>query len=349
MGNFSLKRLRCLLLTVCLLVAALAAPAAFADDNITLEDGTTVTAGSTATSGSSTSAKPLTSADGDFGKGSTDAVSQIQGLLGGIIAAAVTASASVMDEANKFAWGLGVISLVLVGVRFSGTHNAISAWVNLFEEVAVLGIFVALYLGYSTSAAGFWTWFEQLATHISGGSSASIATQLATLAGTMFDAVKTRFVSIKLLTDLTGTLVDAIGLFLAFIAVLIASIVFAYYSAVGQIQAAVGIVLGPIAIALGFSSYTRNYFMKWLDWMIHSGMYVVMVAVLIRLLGANIANAVHSVTPVSGATTTGAYAFDLAIFILLLSFEIPKLAGIFGGGAGATGAGALKLARSFIP
>lgn len=348
MGKLFLERLRGLMLTVCLLVLALAAPAAFADDNMTMPDGSTMTVGSD-TSGSSTSAKPLTSANGDFGKGSTDAVSQIEGLLGGIIPAAVAASASVMDEANKFAWGLGVISLVLVGVRFSGTHHPISAWVNLFEEVAVLGIFVALYLGYSTSAAGFWTWFEQLATHISGGSSNSIPTQMATLAGTMFDAVKTRFVSIKLLTDLTGTVVDAIGLFLAFVVVLIASIVFAYYSAVGQIQAAVGIVLGPIAIALGFSSYTRNYFMKWLDWMIHSGMYIVMVAVLIKLLGSNIATAVQRATNVSGATATGAYAFDLAVFILLLSFEIPKLAGMFGSGAGATGTGALKLARSFIP
>lgn len=348
MAIFSLKRLRWLSLIVCLLATTLAAPAAFADDNMILPDGSTLSTGSPAT-GSSTSAKPLTSADGDFGQGSTDAVSQIQGLLGGIIPAAVAASASVMDEANKFAWGLGVISLVLLGVRFSGTHHPISAWVNLFEEVAVLGIFVALYLGYSTSAAGFWTWFEQLATHISGGSSNSIPTQMATLAGTMFDAVKTRFVSIKLLTDLTGTVVDAIGLFLAFVVVLIASIVFAYYSAVGQIQAAVGIVLGPIAIALGFSSYTRNYFMKWLDWMIHSGMYIVMVAVLIKLLGSNIATAVQRATNVSGATSTGAYAFDLAVFILLLSFEIPKLAGMFGSGAGATGTGALKLARSFIP
>ena len=54
-----------------------------------------------------------------------------------------------------------------------------------------------------------------------------------------------------------------------------------------------GIVLGPIAIALGFSCYTRNYFMKWLDWMISAGMYVVMVAILIKLLGSTIATAVQ--------------------------------------------------------
>jgi hypothetical protein len=336
-SNFLLRAVRTLVLTLCVLVPSFVSPAAFADTT-----GTTGTAGST-------TAQPLTSPNGDFAKGSTDAISQIQGLLGGIIPAAVTASANVMTEANKFAWGLGVISLVLVGIRFSGTHHPVSAWVNLFEELAVLGIFVALYLGYSTSASGFWTWFQQLATDISSGADNSISTQLATLAGTMFDAVKTRVVNIKLLTDITGTLVDAIGLVLAFIAILIASIVFAYYSAVGQIQAAVGIVLGPIAIALGFSSYTRTYFMKWLDWMIHSGMYIVMVAVLVKLLGANITNAVQNATKLTGATVTGAYAFDLAVFVLLLSFEIPKLAGMFGSGAGATGTGAMKLARSFIP
>jgi type IV secretory pathway VirB6-like protein len=333
-SDFLLRAIRTLVLALCVLVPSFVSPAAFAD-----------TTGATG----STTAQPLTSQNGDFTKGSTDAINQIQGLIGGVIPAAVTASASVMGEASKFAWGLGVISLVLVGVRFSGTHHPVSAWVNLFEELAVLGIFVALYLGYSTSASGFWTWFQQLATDISGGADNGISTQLATLGGTMFDSLKTRVLSIKLLTDITGTMVDAIGLLLAFIVILIASIVFAYYSAVGQIQAAVGIVLGPIAIALGFSSYTRNYFTRWLDWMIHSGMYIVMVAVLVKLLGSNITNAVHNATQLSGATVTGAYAFDLAVFILLLSFEIPKLAGMFGSGAGATGTGAMKLARSFIP
>lgn len=335
-----LRAFRAVMLALCVLVSSFVASTAFAD--------TTGTTGSTGTTGTTT-AQPLTSPNGDFTKGSTDAIKQIQGLLANVITAAVTASASVMTEANKFAWGLGVISLVLVGVRFSGTHHPISAWVNLFEELAVLGIFVALYLGYSTSATGFWTWFEQLATDISGGADNSISTQLATLAGTMFDALKGRFVSIKLLTDITGTVVDAIGLLFAFIAILLASIVFAYYSAVGQIQAAVGIVLGPIAISLGFSSYTRNYFVRWLDWMIHSGMYIVMVAVLVKLVGANITSAVKNATKYSGATITGAYAFDLAIFVLLLSFEIPKLAGMFGTGAGATGTGGLKMVRNLLP
>jgi hypothetical protein len=79
-------------------------------------------------------------------------------------------------------------------------------------------------------------------------------------------------------------------------------------------------------------------------------MYTVVVSVLIKLVGASITEAVAKATQVGGSTTVnGAYVFDLAVFVLLLSFEIPKLATIFGGGATATGTGAMKLASKFIP
>jgi hypothetical protein len=335
-SGFSLTAVRALLLALCVLVVtAVVSPAAFAD---------------TTDTSTQTNAAPLTSPNGDFTKGTVDAIGQIQGLIGNLIPNAVAASNTVISEANKFAWGLGIISLVLVGIRFSGTHHPISAWVNLFEELAVLGIFVALYLGYSTSAEGFWAWFQQLAANIGGGSENSISTQMATLAGTVFDALKGKILNIKLLTDFNATMGDVICLVVAFVAMCVAAIVFAYFCAVGQIQAAIGIVLGPIAIALGFSSYTRSYFMRWLDWMIHAGMYVVIVAVLVKLMGNNISGAVQQANNLGAKTTvTGGYVLDLAIFILLLAFEVPKLAGIFGNGAGATGTGALKLARSFIP
>lgn len=337
MRNISFVALRAALLALCVFVGASLTPTAV----LAQTTGTTT--------GSSTTTAPLSSNNGDFTKGSTDAIAQMQGLLGDIIPAAVLASASVLTESNKFAWGLGVISLVLVGIRFSGTHHPISAWVNLFEELAILGIFVALYLGYTTSAPGFWNWFQQLATDIGGGTNNSISTQMSTLAGSVLDALKAKVTVITVLTQFNATLTDVIVLLLAFLVMCIASVVFMYFSAVGQIQAAVGIVLGPIAIALGFSSYTRGYFQKWLDWMIHSGMYVVMVAVLMKLMGTNISSAVHNATTVGSSTqVSGAYVFDLAVFILLLSFEIPKLAGMFGSGAGATGTGALKLARGFL-
>ncbi|WP_250528351.1 type IV secretion system protein [Caballeronia sp. GAWG2-1] len=291
----------------------------------------------------------LASPDGDFGKGAQTAVTQIDSLVGNLIPNAITASSGVMDEANKFAWGLGVISLVLVGVRFAGTHHPISAWVNLFEEVAVLGIFVALYLGYTSSASGFWTWFKDLAAHISGASDSSTGGQMAHLAGVIFDGLKEKLKSIRIL-NIPAVLSDAAVMLLAAFFMCLAAIVFIYYSAVGQIQSAIGIVLGPIAIALAFSSYTRNYFVKWLDWMISAGMYVVVVAILMKLVGSSIGDAVSKASGVGGATTVNAmYVFNLAIFILLLSLEIPKLAAIFGGGASATGTAALKLAKGFIP
>jgi TrbL/VirB6 plasmid conjugal transfer protein len=305
---------------------------------------TTVSNASAGTSGTAA----LQSQPGEFANGATRAAEQIRVLLGSLIPSAIATSAGVMNEANKFAWGLGVISLVLVGVRFAGTHHPVSAWVNLFEEVAILGIFVALYLGYTTTASGFWTWFEQLASNISGGNNGSTGAAMASLAGTIFEAVKAKF-GIEGLLNLGGTLADILVLGLAFIFMCVASIVFVYFSAVGQIQAAVGIVLGPIALALGFSSYTRNYFVKWLDWMIGAGMYVVVVAILIKLVGNSITNAVIAATQVGGSTTVnGAYVFDLSIFVLLLSFEIPKLATIFGGGATATGTGALKLLKGAL-
>lgn len=335
--NLSLVTVRALLLALSAFIGvALVSSPAFAQT-----PGTTT--------GSPAAAAPLSSNNGDFTKGSTDAVNQISGLLGNLIPAAVNASAGVLTEANKFAWGLGVITLALVGIRFSGTHHPISAWVNLFEEVAILGIFVALYLGYTTSAPGFWNWFQQLAADIGGATNNSISTQMSTLAGSVLDALKAKVSVITVITQFNSTLTDVVVLFLAFLAMCLASVVFMYFSAVGQIQAAVGIVLGPIAIALGFSSYTRGYFQKWLDWMIHSGMYVVMVAVLMKLVGASISTAVQNATTVGTRTqVSGAYVFDLAIFVLLLSFEIPKLAGMFGSGAGASGTGALKLARGFL-
>ncbi|KXV16532.1 hypothetical protein CR51_01000 [Caballeronia megalochromosomata] len=306
------------------------------------------TSSGTADTSGSAKGNAVASKDGDFASGATNAANQIHVLLGNVFSIAVAASANVMDEANKFAWGLGVISIVLMGVRFAGTHHPISAWVDLFEELATLGIFVALYLGYSTSASGFWTWFEQLAAHISGGDNGSVGAAMGKLAGVMFDALKSKF-SVFGLMNLGGSLADVLVLAISAVAMCVASIVFIFFTAIGQVQAAVGIVLGPIAIALGFSSYTRSYFKKWLDWMISAGMYVVVVAILVKLVGTSIESAIAKATQVGGNTTlNGAYVIDLSIFVLLLSFEIPKLATIFGGGATATGTGPLKLLKGAL-
>jgi len=280
---------------------------------------------------------------GEFGKGSNDAVGQIASLLNSLIPNAVTLSQKVMPEANKFAWGLGVITIVLAGVRFAGTHHPVSAWIAVFEEITILGIFVALYLGYTTAAPGFWNWFTALGSAINNGASSDVASQMATLAGTIVDALRQNFTVYGALTNLPSFIADAAVLLLAFVVMAIASVFFAYYTAIGQIQSAIGIVLGPIALALGFSSYTRNYFQKWLDWMVSAGMYVVVVQILMGLVGTSITSALKTATTVGGHTTmNAAYVFDLAVFVLLLSLEIPKLAGIFGGGASASGTSGVK-------
>ena len=284
---------------------------------------------------------------GEFGQGSNNAVTQIASLLNSLIPNAVTLSQKVMPEANKFAWAIGVITITLAAIRFAGTHHPVSAWIAVFEEIAILGIFVALYLGYETAAPGFWNWFAELGSAINNGASSDVASQMATLAGTIVDALRKNFTVYGALTNLPSFIADGLVLLLTFVVMAIASVFFAYYTAIGQIQSAIGIVLGPIALALGFSSYTRGYFQRWLDWMVSAGMYVVIVQVLMGLVGTSIESALHNATTVGAHTTmNAAYVFDLAVFVLLLSMEIPKLAGIFGGGASASGTSGVRAAAN---
>jgi hypothetical protein len=304
------------------------------------------TPGGSASAGDSASALASISRPGDLGKGTGDAVTQIASLLVNLIPNAVTLSQKVLPEANKFAWALSVITIVLAGVRFAGTHHPVSAWIAVFEEIAVLGIFLALYLGYATSATGFWTWFQNLATAING-SNPDVASQMAHLGGTIFDGLKESYGIWGTLTHPAQAVGDAVVLLLAFLVMTVAAIFYAYFTAVGQIQAAIGIVVGPIALALGCSSYTRGYFQKWLDWMISAGMYIVVVSILMGLVNTAVSSAFSKASAVGGLTTlNGAYVFDLSVFMLLLSLEIPKLASIFGGGASASGTGGVRAATN---
>ncbi len=301
------------------------------------------------TSAVSTSSVVSPAKAGDLKKGAAEAITELGGLFNNLISTAVTISGSIKSEADKFAFGLGVITLVLAGLRFAGSHHAIKAWADLFEELAVLGIFSSLYLGYTSAAPLFYTWFAKLATMIGG--SANPVYQMASTAGAIFDSLITLFGAVHW-WDIPSIVIPAIFLFFAFIVMLTTSLVFLYYTSLGQIQAAFGIVLGQIAIALGFSSYTRGYFKTWLDWMISSGMYVVVAAILNRLVGQSITQAFAGVTSIGVSTVaSGAYVFDLSIFMFLLSFEIPKMAKIFGGAASANGGGgvgaAAKVAKMF--
>lgn len=306
---------------------------------------TSSAAGSSGSAAAATAAATASlSHPGDLGTGAGDAVTQVASLLNNLIPNAVILSQKVLPEANKFVWALSVLTIVLAGVRFAGSHHPVSAWIAIFEEIAVLGIFVALYLGYAASATGFYDWFKGLSDAISG-SAPNVASQMAKLGGTMFDGLKDSYGVWGTLTHPAQAIGDAVVLLLAFLVMTVAAIFYAYFTAVGQIQAAIGIVVGPIALALGCSSYTRNYFQKWLDWMISAGMYIVVVAILMGLINTSIQSAFSQASGVGGHTTlNAAYVFDLSIFMLLLSLEIPKLAGIFGGGASASGTGGVRMA-----
>lgn len=299
---------------------------------------------STSGAGGATATKPGAVAQAnEYAKGGLGFITTMNRLISDSVTNAVTISHSVRAEADKFAFGLGVITLVLAGVRFASTQNAIAAWTDIIEEITILGIFVALYLGYDTVAPGFWTWFVTIGQLING-SDVNPAIALGTLAGTIYDACMAH-ISAAGWTGVIQIIPSLVPLFLAFIVATLASVVFFYFLVLGQIQAAFGIIIGQIAIALGFSSYTRNFFAKWLDWMISSGMYVVVVACLTRLIGQSITTAIGQVSSIGGSTVEGAvYVLDLSIFIFLISFEIPKMAGIFGGGANLNGGGGAKMA-----
>ncbi|MCY0852651.1 type IV secretion system protein [Cupriavidus sp. D39] len=75
-------------------------------------------------------------------------------------------------------------------------------------------------------------------------------------------------------------------------------------SMLGELQVAVGVVVGPIAVALAFSSFTRRYFTAWLDYMFSGSLYIVVAAIISRLV-----TAAHwtrpSVASVTAGTDTG--------------------------------------------
>jgi type IV secretory pathway VirB6-like protein len=104
--------------------------------------------------------------------------------------------------------------------------------------------------------------------------------------------------------------------------------------------------MGQIAVALGFSPFTRGYFKSWLDFMVSASMYTVVAAILTKLVSGSLLKAIVAARGIGLSTPVGAtYVMDLSIFVFLLSFEIPKIAGMFGGGASASGSALGKVAK----
>ena len=274
---------------------------------------------------------------GEIAQGNETAMAKLTAMFSAVIPAAVAASQSVKPEADKFAAGLGVITLVLAWVRFAGTRDPVNAWVVAFEELAMLGVFASIYVGYQSFAPGFFGWFQTLAGMIQSGAGGGLLTTIGGIAGSAFESVVEAYNGTHWYEYIALT-ISLIPLIAGYLILMLTGVVFTFMNNLGLIQAAVGIVMGQIAIALGFSSFTRGYFKTWLDYMISAGMYCVVSAILTRLVIGSLSTALTTATA-KGLTTAegGTYVFDLSLFVFLLSFEIPKFAGMFGGGANASG------------
>jgi hypothetical protein len=291
-------------------------------------------------SSTTTSATTSTYTAGELAKGGGHAYAKLTSLVTAVVPAAANASQSVRSEADKLAGGLAVITLVLAFVRFAVTHHPATAWANLFEELGILGIFASIYLAYVTFAPAFYGWFGTLAANINGSGGPDGAVTVSNLSSQVWDSVMTAMKGVSWTSPFSigQNVFAAIPLVAAWLVLIITSIVFFWYFNVGQIKAAAGIVVGQIAFALAFSSFTRGYFKAWLDYMITAGMYTVVAAILTKLVTSTIVTALTSAAQ-NGVTTGEAamYVLDLSVFVFMVSFEIPKIAGMFSGGTGVSG------------
>lgn len=326
MANDSAKRLRrgALTLLVLMLIGVATASSAYAFD---LPSGT---------SGWSSSYQP-----GEVAKGAMAAIDEIAKIMKDLIDLAVTLSQPLDQHANKMAGGLAGITVALAGVRYAATRDPVAAWQSLIEDLAILGIFGSIFLMYATWAPGFYKWFNDMAVAVSGTDAQSLPSAMVKSAGSIFDAVIEAFQAAHWWSYI-ALAINLMPLLFAWGFLMIASLVFLFFISLGTIQMAVGIVMGKIALALGMSEFTRGYFKTWLDYMISAGMYMVVAAILQRLVTTTITSALTNAIS-KGLTTpyAGSLTLDLSIFVLILSFEVPKFASMFGGGANASG-GAFK-------
>ncbi|MGF6736358.1 hypothetical protein OKW47_000104 [Paraburkholderia atlantica] len=349
-GLNMLRYLNRLFLTVLVPLCVFACPGfALADEPTTLPDGTVVPASNTPSPSSSGATAASLVKPGELGQANANAMAKLNAMFAAVVSAAADASQSISQESDKFASGLAVITIALAAIRFAATKDPVMAWVALFEELGMLGIFASFYIGYATWVPSFYKWFVTLSSEIAGGTNmGSSVSIIGNAASQLFDSVIKAFKGAAW-TEYISVLIGVIPLLLAWLVLSITAVVFVFYINVGQLQFACGAVMGQIAFALGFSSFTRSYFKSWLDFMITAGMYMVVAAIMMKLVTGSLVNAVQLATTAGLTTSLSAgYVFDLAFFVFLVSFEIPKIAGMFGGGTGATGGALAKLAKPLL-
>ncbi|GLC91974.1 hypothetical protein Tamer19_13820 [Cupriavidus sp. TA19] len=320
-------------LCAALAMVSLFTETAFAQESVESQGGSTVTM----------------PAPGSIGEGLVSTVREIIALRDGLLDGGVSLSQRTASEAGKFAWALAVLTLVIGGIRFMAHRNPVGAWVEFIETLTSLGIFVAIYLGYSSFGPSIVKWFDDLGRSISGGNYAA-GEILAYTAAQFMDSFFVAFKAAKWY-DTLSVVFSSLGLLAAFVFTCLASMVYAFYVIVGQLQAAVGLAVGLIAVSLGFSEFTRKYFWAWFDFMVTASMYIVVAAILANLVATATAETIQHLSKIGTSTAAAGWkAASLSFFILLISLEIPKLAAsLFGtgggisGGAGSVVKGAWKL------
>ncbi len=88
--------------------------------------------------------------------------------------------------------------------------------------------------------------------------------------------------------------------------------------------------------------------LPWFDFMVTASMYVVTAAIIANLVAASTGDTIQKVADIGTSTAAAGWkAASLSVLVLLISFEIPKLAGsLFGTGGGVSGGAAMGLAKS---
>ncbi|WP_459574035.1 type IV secretion system protein [Cupriavidus sp. 8B] len=299
------------------------------------------------------SAVPMPAA-GSTGEALSSTVQELMALRDGLLSGGVALSRTTAPEAGKFAWALAVITITIGGIRFMAHRHPVGAWVELLETLTILGIFSAIYLSFDSFGPGIFQWFDEIARAMSGGNYGT-GSVLAYTAGKFLDSF-VEAIKVASWYNKLDAIISGLGLLIAFLLSAIAAIVYTYYIMIGQLQAAVGLAVGLIAVALGFSEYTRKYFWAWFDYMVTASMYIVTSAIIANLVAAATGETIQKVAAVGTSTAAAGWkAASLSVLVLLISFEIPKLAGsLFGTGGGISGGaaasaakGAMKLGKLF--
>lgn len=331
--------------TILKLLLAVLAAIAFVQPAAADTDGSTAALIQSMLAGGASAPAPTAPTPGTTGAAFGKSASDLSTLFGSVLTSAAALSQKIRPESDKLIFGLGVITIVLAAIRFSATHNPITAWVDLIEELVTLSLFCSCYLAYTSVGPAIVSWFQTLANDIGGGS-VDLGVNIAKLSGGFYDAMVAEWHS-RNIFQIGSTIVDTLLLLIAFAVLCLASVVFTFFTNMGRLQGAIGIVVGPIALALGASAYTRGYFKTWLDYLVSAGMYFVVAAAMTQLAFQGVIADLQKYTAYGTTTNiSGGYAVSMSLYIMLMSFEIPSIAkSIFGGGAGA-GGGGMRVAAS---